>query len=351
MADVETNIRTLHPASAIAPIRPLDEAAALDWLRAQPGGRTKLSAAELGRRWGWPRQRTGRHLKTWAKAGLVKRRGDTIAVVEGASVALVPSDAPGTAAAPVPRAVPAHVPPAVPLPLHRGSIGRYVASGLLAVVGIGLSAIGMIETATYSLAAGGFLFCALAIGADALTLTMPATIRALWWKRSPAVVLAGLMWCVGIVVTVENIAGYVGEHVEQYQAGRETGATERSMALERLAQLRGERKAIIETRPAAAILAAMAGARRSEQPALREALAMARRRDVVDLELVAFEKRLIDIPRVATADASAAVLSEIGGMMISEMELRRFRLALLLGLPLCGGLVLALALATASARR
>ena len=38
MADVETNIRTLHPASAIAPIRPLDEAAALDWLRAQPGG-------------------------------------------------------------------------------------------------------------------------------------------------------------------------------------------------------------------------------------------------------------------------------------------------------------------------
>jgi hypothetical protein len=222
-----------------------------------------------------------------------------------------------------------------------------VAAGLLAAVGIGLSAIGMIETD--SLAAGGFLFCALAIGADALTLTMPATIRALWHKRSPAVVLAGLMWCVGIVVTVENIAGYVGEHVEQYQAGRETGATERSMVLERLAQLRGERKAIIETRPAAAIVAAINGARRSEQPALREALAMARRRDEVDLELAAFEKRLIEIPRVATADASAAVLSEIGGIMISEMELRRFRLALLLGLPLCGGLVLALALATAAA--
>ena len=76
---------------------------------------------------------------------------------------------------------------------------------------------------------------------------------------------------------------------------------------------------------------------------------MARRRDAVDLELAAFEKRLVEIPRVATADASAAVLSEIGGMMISEMELRRFRLALLLGLPLCGGLVLALALATAAA--
>jgi hypothetical protein len=62
---------------------------------------------------------------------------------------------------------------------------------------------------------------------------------------------------------------------------------------------------------------------------------------------------LIEIPQVATADASAAVLSEIGGTAISEVQLRRFRLALLLGLPLCGGLVLswALALTAASARR
>ena len=73
----------------------------------------------------------------------------------------------------------------------------------------------------------------------------------------------------------------------------------------------------------------------------------------LDLELAAFEKRLTEIPQVATADASAAVLSEIGGTAISEVELRRFRLALPLGLPLCGGLVLSLAfaLATASARR
>ena len=56
--------------------RPLDEAAALEWLRSQPGGRTTLPAAELGRRWGWHRQRAGRQLKAWAKAGLVTLRGD-----------------------------------------------------------------------------------------------------------------------------------------------------------------------------------------------------------------------------------------------------------------------------------
>jgi hypothetical protein len=161
----------------------------------------------------------------------------------------------------------------------RVSGGRYVAAGLLGAVGIGLSAIGMIETASYSLAVGGFLFCALAMSADALTLVMLATIATLWRKRSPAVVLAGLLWCAGVAVTVVNVAGYVGEPIERYQAARETRTTERSMAMERLARLRGERKAIAETRPSGAILAAMADARRSEQPALREAIAMARRRD------------------------------------------------------------------------
>jgi hypothetical protein len=65
--------------------------------------------------------------------------------------------------------------------------------------------------------------------------------------------------------------------------------------------------------------------------------------------LAAFEKRLTEIPQVATADASAAVLSEIGGRAISEAELARFRFVLLLGLPLCGGLVLSLALALTAA--
>jgi hypothetical protein len=120
---------------------------------------------------------------------------------------------------------------------------------MIASVGITLSAVGMVETATYALAAGGVLLCALAVAADVLTLTMPSVIGALWRRRSPAVVaLAGLLWCAGAAVTVANLAGYVGEHVEQYQNGRETLATGRSMALERLARLKDERKAIAETR-------------------------------------------------------------------------------------------------------
>jgi len=67
----------------IAPIRTLDEAAALDWLRGQPGGRTNLPAAELGRRWGWARHRAGRRIKAWARDGIVRRHGKIIAVALG----------------------------------------------------------------------------------------------------------------------------------------------------------------------------------------------------------------------------------------------------------------------------
>jgi hypothetical protein len=45
----------------------------------------------------------------------------------------------------------------------------------------------------------------------------------------------------------------------------------------------------------------------------------------------------------------AALLSTIRGATLSEHELRRLRLALLLGLPLCGGLVLSLAFALTAA--
>jgi hypothetical protein len=233
---------------------------------------------------------------------------------------------------------------------RRNGAAAYIAAVALAAVGVGLSAIGMVETATYAMAVGGVLFCALAIAADVLTLTMPSVIGTLWRRRSPAVLLAGLLWCAGAAVTIANLAGYVGEHVERHQAGRQTMATGRNLAMERLERLQGERRAIVETRPAAAITVALNDARRSERPALREALALARRRDTLDLELVSFEGRLSEIPQVATTDASAAVLSDIGGTAISDVALRRLRLALLLGLPLCGGLVLSLAFAMVAKR-
>src|SRR6266404_3681727 len=115
MATADTD----NPTGNVTPIRPFDDEAALAWLRAQPGGRTKLSDAELGRRWGWKRQRVGRRVKAWAKDGRITRRGNTITctnvhLTEGAGpgtqVELVPPSVPS----PAPLLVPPLVPPVVP---------------------------------------------------------------------------------------------------------------------------------------------------------------------------------------------------------------------------------------------
>jgi hypothetical protein len=71
----------------IVPIHPVDEAAALAWLRAQPGGRTDLPAAELGRRWGWQRYQVTRRLQRWEKDGLVTWQGESLVAVGVARVA------------------------------------------------------------------------------------------------------------------------------------------------------------------------------------------------------------------------------------------------------------------------
>jgi hypothetical protein len=82
MTDTVDNVTS--PLGEVLPIRPLTEGAALDWLRGQPGGRTTLSGAEIGRRWGWDRRRVSRRLREWKRAGVIKARGSTIMVVDNA---------------------------------------------------------------------------------------------------------------------------------------------------------------------------------------------------------------------------------------------------------------------------
>ncbi len=60
----------------VTALRPLSDEEALAWLKSQ--GKITMRPAELGRRFGWTRQRTGRRLDAWKEAGQIKRRGHTI---------------------------------------------------------------------------------------------------------------------------------------------------------------------------------------------------------------------------------------------------------------------------------
>jgi hypothetical protein len=175
-------------------------------------------------------------------------------------------------------------------------------------------------------------------------LFMPAAVAGLWRRRSPAAIVAAALWLVGGAVTLANLSGYIGSSDDAFRAVRETQSTQRMLALEQLARLRNERAAISELRPVGALNAAIKNVRPSKRPALREALALAQRRDALEARLSAVSASLPTVPQIALVDPSAGVLSEISGATVSETLLRRVRLALLLLLPLCGGFVLSVAL-------
>jgi len=200
----------------VSPIRELDDAGALDWLRSQPGGRTKLSAAELGRRWGWPRQRTGRYLKAWAKAGLLKRRGKTIAVVDGTSVTLVPSDAPGTAAAPVPRVVPAPVPPSATLPLPGSAPGFDVAAYMAAIALASVAAVFSIKGMMVLFPGAPLLIICMAVAMEGSKLIAVGWLARRWcltawaWRLILVTLIIGLAVINATGVYAQLVAAHVG---------------------------------------------------------------------------------------------------------------------------------------------
>ena len=335
---------------------PLSEQQALASLR--EGKAAGMSLAALAREWGWSRGKVRHRLDGWRKNGDLpqppKRRGTRRrlpAVLAPRAVEAPRSAEAPQAAAPVSDPVVLPTTAAAARVPVTGRLGRVLGTAILACVGLALAAIGMVETTSYSLRVGGPLLAALAICADALVLFMPAALAALWRRRSPAMIAAAGLWLVGGAITLANLSGYIASSDDEFRAARESRSMQRAITLERLGRLRIERAAISEMRPVAALNVAIRSARRPNKPALREALAVAERRDALDGELSALAAQLPSIPQTAIIDPSASVLSDISGTSISEHSLRRARLMFLLLLPLCGGIVLSIALSLLPAPR
>ncbi|HEX4556473.1 MAG TPA: hypothetical protein VH249_20960 [Xanthobacteraceae bacterium] len=353
---------------------PFSEQQALASLRGGTAGRKSI--ALLARDWGWSRDTVRRRLESWRHNGdltaeqVRPQRRTAMPVPAAITAAIDPaslsppsppagSDSasssepelaaePAAAIAVAPQSPPAPLAAApviaLPAPSRLSACGRLLATTIVASVGVALAVIGMIETTAYAMRVGGWLFAALAICADALVLFMPAAVAGLWRRRSPAAIVAAALWLVGGAVTLANLSGYIGSSDDAFRADRETQSTQRMLALEQLARLRNERAAISELRPVGALNVAIKNVRPSKRPALREALAVAQRRDALEARLSAVSASLPTVPQIALVDPSAGVLSEISGATVSETLLRRVRLALLLLLPLCGGFVLSVAL-------
>jgi hypothetical protein len=70
---------------AVVPIREMTSDEALHWIASQPGSLTKLSVAQLARRFGWPYSRTIKRVEAWSKSKRIRRRGRTISVARADS--------------------------------------------------------------------------------------------------------------------------------------------------------------------------------------------------------------------------------------------------------------------------
>jgi hypothetical protein len=238
-----------------------------------------------------------------------------------------------------------------------GRSRRDLAIGLsLIVIAVLLASVGTFGTVSYSLTttAGGdrLALAALALGADLLTLMLPAAIAAAWRFRQRGLAgVAVLIWLCAASVTVANLCGFVGLGADRFVAGREVAGTERATVLEQLARLRTERAGITEARPIDAIITAIRNSTKSRIDEQRADLASAKRRDVIDAELGRLSTVLPTLPAIADADPSSATISAVikimtGGFIVTaDQTVARARVVLLLILPLFGGSLLALGLA------
>ena len=145
--------------TAPVPIRMFSDAEALAWLQARPDD--PLSASALARAWGWPRIRARRRLEAWKAAGLIGQPGQEVATIS-APMATVAGQ-------------PGHLTFVMDRPDGRGRHPLRIAGALVIdLVGLGLAAIGMAATITYSVETTGALTGALAAAADTLALVLPA---------------------------------------------------------------------------------------------------------------------------------------------------------------------------------
>jgi MarR family len=315
--------------------QPLTETQALAWLFDQPDGTIATTVSDLARAWGWNRSTTSQRVKAWVTSGqLVRTPGPDGRSVFTASTPGVPQpcDVPATVASPPAKSL---VIPTVGLPVQSTAqsehpvigvvqhgppiaavrITRATGGAALAALAVAVAWFGIRINAWYGGTLGrtpeaSTLLSGLSVSADVLALILPTTARTLWadrWRMAAAVAWA--LWTITIAVALMATVAFAALNIADTTAARATTVTERAALTARIERLRSERGGIIESRSVAAIEAelkrtqagaasvwrATAGCRDVTLPAsgevcgpvlaLRQARAMAERRDVLDADL------------------------------------------------------------------
>jgi len=360
----------------------LSEIEALDWLRAQPDGRTSANSTVLAERWGWPRQRVARCLRIWQAEGLITRRGKILLVTirddPSATLVVEPAIA-GVPAVPVAIAAAAPIIPAAAS--MTAPSGSRTTAAVVGGAALCLGAVGLILNAHFAASLGqtglaAALLAAIGLALDVLAVALPTAASKLWHARHrPAALSAWLIWAGALAMMLLAGIGFASVNISDTVAGRSKVANEAVTLNVRLEQLRSERAAIGEQRSVPALEAELQRVQPSAQavwkatngcrditlpksgqicdPVLRarEAIGSAQQRDAIDGERRELERRLASLPAIRVDDPQARMTSEIvawlsGGVLAPSVnDIHRLRIVGLTLAPAFAGLLLWMAAA------
>ena len=376
----------------VVPLRPFDDAEALAFLSRHPDGRIETSVSDLARQFRWPPTKLRRRLATWVNAGHITRqasgRGRIVIApaVEHADPLPIarPSTVGETAAPPIGRASGADTPRSLETGRSAVAVG---AAAVLFATALGLAAIGLTMNARFAASFGqtaeaALLLAAIGLAIDVLAVVLPTVAVLLWHHRARAsAAVAWTIWLAALTMTLLAAIGFASTNIGDSVAGRARIAVENRALAERIERLRAERAGIVETRAVGAIEAALQAAQPGAQsvwkatggcqdvtlPAsgracatvlqLRESLATAERRDVLDAELRSAEAKLASLPSITAADPQAAAAAEIVGWLSAGRispaahDIHRLRTIGLTIAPALVGLIAMLALSLVRAAR
>jgi hypothetical protein len=226
------------------------------------------------------------------------------------------------------------------------------------------------------------LLSGLSVSADILALVLPAVARTLWADRQRVTAaVAWAVWTITIAIALMATVGFAALNIADTTAARSKIATEAAALTAHIERLRTERADITETRSVAAIEAelqraqpsaaavwkATAGCRDVTLPAsgeacapvlvLRQAQAVAERRDALDADLRQAESQLGLLPPVTAADPQADIAARLinwtsfGSITVTANDIHLARIAGMTLMPQLAGLVLMLATALWRSRR
>jgi hypothetical protein len=371
-----------------------DENALAELQRLSP---PEIKETRLAERWGWPRGRVRQRIKQWRRAGLVaqatSRRGPPSKRAAETTIGRPEPEAETptqpTNVDPAPPDGEADPAPAKVRPLagdgpdevgrhHHDLTSRRLIAAVLAVAAVSLAAVGLFVNARYTASFGrsneaGLFLALLGLVIETIVIVLPTAASQLWESRNRLSALsAWILWLPCLAIMLIAACGFAATNIGDSLQGRASTVDERTVLIERLERMRSERNAIGETRPASAIEAEMQRAQAGAESVwrstkgctdiskeasgvacgavltLRAAKAEAERRDALESQIAAAEVTLDSLPAISTSDPGAHMAADLigwltrGGLVVTEEDVQRMRIAGLTIAPAMSGLLLSL---------